>query len=364
MALQWCVSTSRSEALPFGAVPSAQRFVGAVWVGDHPSGRPVQDALEALGSVGIDRRALVLRVSAPRGTEEQTLAELGLPGCQMLLAAPPPGFPGRLRPELGPCLTLELPLGPPCSTGCGPGCPCGRYRQLAYGQVVRRVRLRDGRLVPESRPTFELLLPEYAVMCALAEVRSPFALPELRPLMDGLAAAVPDFAAGRCRESEGLMVADRLSAVALLLGSGVTPGPRGRAHVTRRLLRGAAATTALAGGSPSGVTRLLSLADATVRVPLGLPRLTDHALATVEREIGAFERVLTLGHARFLDAVRTLRGPEEVPPLLVRLRSEQGLPLGLLLSWCRQHDLALSLREVAELDLTLRAGGSNEADPS
>ncbi|MER7845375.1 hypothetical protein ABTZ03_15685 [Kitasatospora sp. NPDC096077] len=341
--LAWCFDISGIEALPAALPPSAQRVVGAVHTAGQPPGRHLDDVIGALQECGVERGALAVGIvpgPAPGDGAESLLDALAAVGVRERVALDrlPPGTPRRMRPHLGPCFTLEFPVGRQCSEHCRPGCPCGRHVLLGYGQFGG----------PTGRAGFEAVLLEPAVGCALAGVRTPLELPGFRPLVDGIRAAFPELSASPRGHAAVDVIADHLCTVALLLGGGVDPGPRGPSHVVRRLVRRAATEILLAGGRPEGLVAATVLADAAVRAPLGLDPLPARPLALVRREVAALRAGLVTGRSWFLRRAAETR-PDDLPRLIWRARGERGVPIAVLLAWCEERFQPVSLRSLAAL---------------
>ncbi|MFE6049798.1 alanine--tRNA ligase-related protein [Kitasatospora sp. NPDC056446] len=365
--LAWCFDTGRLDALPAAAPPSAQRVVGAVHVGRQSCASLLDDVLTALKDCGVDRSALVAGVTAAPATATDSavllagLAAAGVPE-RTRIDRLPPGAARRLWPERGPCFTLESPVGPKCSEYCAPGCFCGRYVLLGYGQFLGRSLLPDGRTgAPPHRAAFEVVLPEYAVGCVRGGVRTPLELPAFRPLLDGIGRTFPELSEGPRGAEAARTIADHLCAAALLLGSGIAPGPRGTSYVVRRLLRRAANEAFLAGARPDGLVAATVLADAAVRTPLGLDPLPTRSLALVRRETTAFQAVLEAGRRWFLRLAAGTR-PDDLPHLLWRARRERGVPIAVLLGWCEELLLPVSVARLAALAPPLAERRSPEED--
>ncbi|MFG3225327.1 alanine--tRNA ligase-related protein [Kitasatospora sp. NPDC048194] len=374
MTLQWCVRTSRLEALPVAAVPTADRVAGALWHGRRRYVRLLGLLLEVLGTCGVDLEAVGFLVSARpedsgradgrvrnwSGDEDArlvlaALTDLGVGPRRVAFGAPPPGVPDRLAVALGPVLTVVAPTGPFCSATCDLSCPCGGHLQLAHVQFVERRRSAHGHLARRPHPVFELLVMEHAVRCAVAGTRDPAVLHG--PLTAAAGRLLPRGTDRPARSAAAVrLLTDHARTAALLLGEGLTPGARGQAHVLRRLLRRAAAEVMLAGGDPGGLGGLVGAADRATRVPLGLAPLSAVELAAVAGESAALERAVEVGRDRFRRARGGLRDPERTAAVLLRLRSEHGVPLAVSLAWCREEAVEVSLLDLAVADHELRAG--------
>jgi alanyl-tRNA synthetase len=357
---QWCVRTTRLESPPTSGSMSAQRMIGAVWLGRRPYTELLSHLLDSVEAVGLPPERASYLVPADGGQDtdslRQALGALGVPESSVVVGPQSPATPLRMHPELGPHLSVEFAVGPGCSGSCAPGCLCGRYLHLWDCQFTERSRTAAGQVVPTTRPVFELLGTEEALACALGDTTDPFALPPLRELVAGIAALLPGVSADDQRARQGLrVIADHARAAALLLGTGSVPGPRGRTYITRQLLRRAGAEMVLLGGPLAPLPDLVALAARLHRADFGFPALPGTALRLTAREADTLERLLVRGRARYLRVVQRC-SPEQLPSELLRLRSEHGVPLMLLLDWCRRDGIPVRLDRLAALDLDARRG--------
>ncbi|MFI9646317.1 alanine--tRNA ligase-related protein [Streptomyces sp. NPDC052040] len=341
--VRWSIRTHRMHAVPVAAPPSAERVLSAVWAGTRPCHVPLRDVTAALTGTGVDPGGLAFVVAAqPSETWPlyEALGQLGIPSRRI-------GFEGpsttadRTVPGGGPQLSVEFPVGPPCSGSCGPGCRCGRHRVLA--------RLRFGP-AGQVRPLLDIAVFENELLGVLDGTREPFGTPRFASLLKSVHEVLPAHGTTMAQAERVRLLVDRSFTVALLIGSGFLPGPRGRGHVVRRLLRQAGAQLVLAGVPLPQLDRLIEVADRSVRTALGFAPLTDALLAAVRRERERFAQVLARAPALLERAVTDGHGAVERARALLRLRGDHGVPLDIAMAWCREKDLAVSLRHIAGLE--------------
>nr|QHD26325.1 alanyl-tRNA synthetase [Streptomyces miharaensis] len=345
VVLQWIVNTSRVTALPPASPPSAGRVVGAVWTGARPYTAALQDVFEALRDSGAGTGGLTFLLSAQpedRNAVVRALRALGVERDRVVDGGGVAGVPPRMAPELGPRLTVRRRSDSAMYAHCGPGCPCGCHLSVAHLQFAER-RRRAGRLTALPHPLFEMIVPENVLTHRGAGPEPGVAAAGVPPLLGPLTASISAVLAEAADPAgvSSVFLADLSSAAALLLGEGVAPGPRGGPYVLRRLIRMIGSELAVRGVPPSMLREVIAVADVAYRVPLGLTPLSPGSWEHVARESRAFERVVRRGRARVLGPGLLSGSPRETARALARLRSEQGVPLGLSLRWCREEGVEL-----------------------
>lgn len=360
VVLQWILNTSRLAALPSASPPSAGRTVGAVWVGARPYAAALRDVMEALGRSGAEVEELTFLLSAE--PEDATRVRRGLLALEIardrvVHSDRLPGAPSRMDPALGPCLTLRRPSGAPLFAHCGPGCVCGCHASVAHIQFVER-RAKAGRLTAARQPLFEMVASEHGLT-------RPDGIGPSAPgggvssLLARLAADISAVTADAPTEPgpSSVFLADVSSAAVLLLGEGIAPGPRGRHHVLRRLIRTIGGELAVHGIPVPLLSQVIDAADATYRIPAGFSPLSVRSRGHVRDECAAFERVVNRGREYVMSSGLLSGGPNELARNLVRIRAELGVPLGLSLRWCREAGVEPPLASVAFEDLRTREDG-------
>ncbi|MEU2776613.1 alanine--tRNA ligase-related protein [Streptomyces sp. NPDC007162] len=342
--VRWSIGARPMGALPVAIPPSAQRVLSAVWAGPRPFHVPIEHVVEALAGAGVDTGELAFVVPVHPAASDplrRALAHLGMPGHRI-------GHDWRTVPSAkravlagGPRLSIEFPVGSRCGGTCGPGCRCGRYLALAHLQFS-----------PDSqvRSLLEVVVLESELLSAVDDTREPFGVRRFETLVRSVRDVLSVHGAHGTQAQRVRLLVDRVFTAALLIGSGFVPGPRGRSHVVRRLLRNAATELALTGVSLTRLEGLVQVADRTVRTQLGFTPLTDYLMDTVSAERERFARVLAKAPVLLENAVTPRHPPVERARALLRLRSDHGIPLSVAVAWCREHDIAVSLRQLARLD--------------
>ncbi|MEV6025919.1 alanine--tRNA ligase-related protein [Streptomyces sp. NPDC052036] len=342
--VRWSIRTRHMHAVPVATPASAQRVLSAVWAGPRAFRVPIGDVTEALAGAGVDPGGLAFVVSArppdPNPLYE-ALRQLGINARRIGFDGPSPAVPSGAVPLAGPRLSIEFPVGVPCSRTCGPGCRCGRYRALAHLRFSA---------MGQVRSLLEVAVLENGLLGALDGTRDPFGSPRFATLVKSVHEVLPVHGTTVAQAERVRLLVDRSFTVALLIGSGFAPGPRGRAHVVRRLLRHAGTQLALVGVPLARLDELVEVADRSVRTGLGFAPLTDAQLEVVRRERERFAHVLARAPALLEASVTARHPPADRAETLLRLRSQHGVPLGIAMGWCRENDLAVSLRHIARLE--------------
>ncbi|GAB2942344.1 hypothetical protein GCM10027075_48880 [Streptomyces heilongjiangensis] len=354
VVLQWVLNTSRLAHLPPASPPSVQRTVGAVWTGRRPYQEALGDVLDALRRAGVPPGELTFLIRAePQDGPPVTAAlrGLGVPPGSIARGPRPPDAPQRMEPELGPCLTVRRRSRDVVFGHCDGHCPCGCHLSVAHIQFVERRRT-AGRVTPLRRPLFEVIVSEHALTHPAAPdgppVRGGRRTP-VPPLLSRLTAGIADLLAlaGAAAGPSPLFLADLSSAVSLLLGEGMAPGPRGGPYVLRRLIRMIGTELAVHGLPPALLTSVIATTEFAYRAPLGFPELSASSWVHMARERDAFLRALVRGRTLLLRSGALSERPGEAARQLTRLWSERGVPLALSLRWCREAGVEPSLPHLA-----------------
>ncbi len=341
--VRWSIGARHIHAVPVGIPPSAQRVLSAVWAGPRPFHVPIEEVAKALAGAGVDARGLAFVVSASPSDADPLHQALGRLGVEPRQIGSDVRRATRKRAPLagGPRLSIEFPVGPPCSSTCGPGCRCGRYLVLA--------RLRFS-APSQVRSVLEVAVLESELLSVVDDTREPFAVRRFTRLVENVQEVLPAQGTRTAQAQRVRVLVDRSFTAALLIGSGFAPGPRGRAHVVRRLLRHAGTELALTGVSLTRLDTLVEAADRTVRTKLGFTPLSHHLLDTVREERERFARVLSKAPMLLERAMARRHHPAERARVLLQLRGDHGIPLGIATAWCQENGIAISLRHVARLE--------------
>jgi alanyl-tRNA synthetase len=317
-----------------------------VWTGARPYTKALSDLLEALREAGTSPDELTYLLSAAPGDATPTtraLLGLGIEPGRVLAGDRLPGVPLRMDPVLGPRLTLRRRSGAERFGHCDASCPCGCHVSVAHIQFVERRRTAEG-LTPVPQPLFEVVASEHGLTPRTGT------RPAVPLLLEPLVTSIETLLAGPTGPHP-VFLADLASAAALLLGEGMVPGPRGGPYVVRKLLRTICTELATHGLPVTLLTPVITAAEVSYRVPLGLPQLPEKCWEYVAGECVAFERILRRGRRRVRGTGPSSERPHDTAQELIRLRSEWGVPLGVSLRWYREAGMDPSLVSLALADL-------------
>ncbi|WP_438306836.1 alanine--tRNA ligase-related protein (plasmid) [Streptomyces sp. HUAS TT11] len=346
--LRWSIGTRSLHAVPTVRA-TAQRVLSAAWTGHRPLHVSLRGVTRAVAGTGLRESELAFVVRASPAVSDDVRGALDRLGVEAQRIGSDRQFAsaGRTTMGNGPDLSLEFPVGLPCGSLCGPGCRCGRYLVLAQFHCMTSYR---------TSPLLRTEVFESGLQCALEDTREHFGVRRFAELVEAVRAVLRAHGTRTAQAQRVRLLVDRTFTAALLLGSGFMPGPRGRAHVVRSLLRQAETELVLSGVPLDRIEGLVVAADRTVRAGLGLPALTDDTLGAVHQEHERFARVLAGAPALLTSAVTRFHQPSDRARALLRLRNTHGVPLAVATAWCREHDVAVSVHHVARLDWNHKAG--------
>lgn len=342
--LRWSIEARQVHSVPAAMPPSAQRVLSAVWAGARPFHVPIAEMASALAQAGVDSNDLAFVVSTRPSDADplhQALGHLGVGANRIGFDWYSVATMKRAMLTAGQQLSIEFPVGAPCSSSCGPGCRCGRYLVLA--------RLQFSRASP-VRSLLEVAVLESELLSVLDDTREPFGVRRFATLVKSVHEVLASRDTRTAHDQRVRVLVDRAFTVALLIGSGFLPGPRGHAHVVRRLLRQAGTELVLTGASLTQLKSLVQVADESVRAQLGFTPLSDYLLETVKEEQDRFSRVLARAPILLENVMARHQHPLDRAHFLLRLRSERGVPLAIAMAWCQENDFTISLKQLARLD--------------
>jgi alanyl-tRNA synthetase len=324
LGLQWCVRLNSLDAVGASQFLTSFCMLSTVAVGTVERTAEIERFLVFASRLGLDAADLVFGVADGSGdvpADEPSIAalhHLGVPADRIV------GLPLDRVAPFGP----DGPVGtevfvyrvrpiPPCGDGCGPVCGCGRLYHFWNLEILEH----DGRTVADCAGSLERLL---AATSASGDVYATPALASIAAAEGGTTARV---------------VADHCRTVALLLGSGIRPGPRGAAHVVRRLCRRAATAALVDGRAPD--RQLPAATRAALHLYRGFPGfpvdLADEAAAAmVEAEVQGLLAAVERGRARQRRVVRS-RGSQALDgALAAELHQTYGVPPALSERWLQE----------------------------
>ncbi|WP_406376167.1 hypothetical protein OG788_42040 [Streptomyces sp. NBC_00647] len=343
---QWCVHPHGIN--PFGPrTPGSVECVTAVAFsrecGDQ---RIFGDVLGMLRAAGVDAAGIVGVVEGDEaGSDRATGIAKSLAACGVpVVVRESDGSDGG-----GPVLVrLLCDLGADCSPDCSPSCLCGRLLPLADLDLTRRHQDRLG-----------LLVRVESVAAAVRAGGATTGFPDMAELRE--------WVAGRLGADAADAAAHAARSLALLLGLGVVPGPRGAGHVVRRLVTDQL-TRLFAGQVPLDflddvVCRAAELFGGVAGFPFCDAPLLRRRL---HAERVRFGRAVGKVRQRYVRTVLHRPPGDDAARALAVLMAEHGAPLGLLVMWLADDGIAVPSRELARLTLgersSERGAGRPESD--
>ncbi len=251
-----------------------------------------------------------------------------------------------------------------CRLGCGPGCRCGRFIEIANVLFIRWVYDEvTGDLSPLVTPFDETVIGVERIETALQETFSVFESEDLRFLVD----AVGSFCDAAPRQLDTnikneWVIADHLRALLFLAADGAPPpGKGGRAGIIRKMIRTVLTHRRLLNiHHPFFLTELVDLL--LHHYGLRHPHLAhgrERLLEYLTLESARFERALASGYRHLerlisASAARTLKGEDAV-----ELVKRRGVPLALLEIELSRHRVQL---DPAEFQVAYRCWEQAEAE--
>jgi dTDP-4-amino-4,6-dideoxygalactose transaminase len=208
----------------------------------------------------------------------------------------------------------------------------------------------DGRYLPSRMPVTDCAGSLEWLSCALApaphgRARVPKlpAIGAIAELLDKLPAVGP-----RASAADLVMLADHGRTVALLLGSGLAPGPRGHGHLLRRLIRRMLATLE---ADAAMLAPLVHAAAAPDAGQFGFPAMPDTRTLRdqLADEVAAFDAMITRGRQAYRTAHARARTPDGLTDSVFRIKAGLGVPLPILLAWCQADGQELPADRIAQM---------------
>ncbi|MFG3225333.1 alanine--tRNA ligase-related protein [Kitasatospora sp. NPDC048194] len=357
VGLQWCVRTNRLEAAGAGGIQTAFAMVSDVRRGRIERIRYFEELLTAFQAIGLDPRRLgflTARDSAGRPLDDAThraLTRLGIPADRLAtrphrMSAPFPGGP------FGPNVFVLVDHGSAqvphrgCTPGCTPDCTCGRWFHFWNCEFLDLQLDGAGRHEPADRPLVDSAGGSERLACAVLGRPDAYTLPALASVHAHVTTMARGDTAGTDTAALLRRVTDHARTAALLLGTGVVPGGKRHGHVLRRILRRAFVAAELLGAAPHRMVGLVALAAAAHRGWPGFPPVPDHRLAMVGAESEAFAALLANGRRAYRDLTHGAAGL--TAETVFRLKAERGIPLEIVLEWCRRDGRSVELPDITE----------------
>ncbi|MFG2133978.1 alanine--tRNA ligase-related protein [Streptomyces sp. NPDC048751] len=353
VGLQWCVRTNRTETPARPGVFTSFAMVSHVSRGPVERERYFEGLFGAFQAVGLasDRLAFIASTDESgrlRDTASvDALTRMGFPAQRIgsaarRFAAPLAGGP------FGPNLLVLADNGVPCGPGCSSTCSCGRWFHFWNCEFLDLSQEGPGPAASAQDPLVDSAGGADRLAAAVLGLSDIYQLPTLRSLYAQVVAVCEGDRSHDAATAQGLLrqVADHVRTVALIVGAGVSPGPKRQGHVLRRLLRRAFLGLELLGSSPHRLVGPVAMAAAAYRRWRGFPGLVDSALDLVRAEAESFGALVTAGRREYENLTRD--GSAISAESLFRLKSERGIPVELVCAWAS--------RDGTELDASGMAG--------
>ncbi|MET9406137.1 hypothetical protein ABZX90_10240 [Streptomyces sp. NPDC002935] len=332
---QWCVHPHGIN--PFGPqTPGSVECVTAVaFSREHGYQRIFGDVLGMLRAAGVDAAGLVGLVEGDEaGCGRATGIAKSLAACGVPVVVRESGGPEGGGPVL---VRLLYDLGADCSPDCSPGCLCGRLLPLAELDLTHR-----------HQGCLGLLVRAEGVAAAARAGGGATGFPDMAELRE--------WVAGRLGDDAADAAAHAARSLALLLGLGVVPGPRGAGHVVRRLVT-AQFTRLITGHVPLDflddmVCRAAEVFGGVAGFPVCDAPLSRRRL---HAERVRFGRAVGRARQRYVRTVLHRPPGDDAARALAVLMSEHGAPLGLLVTWLADDGIVVPSRELARWTLGERS---------
>jgi alanyl-tRNA synthetase len=272
------------------------------------------------------------------------LRELGVDASHVTSAPRRWAYPFKPHGTAGPELFVLFDrTGAPCGAGCGPSCGCGRYVHFWNLEFLEHRRLADGTVEPSPMPFVDSAGSLEWVTCAATRAPDSYQAPPLARVSAAVREAVGT--GGPVPEARVRIVADHARTIALLVASGIEPGPRAHGHVLRRLIRRTLAVLHASGADSAVLSRIVRIAAEENRVHPGFPA-APRPDAHLEKEAAGFVDHLRNVRRRFdrRAAARPLR-PDDV----FDMHATYGVPWETLEEWLSEAGIDVDRASLAAL---------------
>ena len=355
---QWCVRANRLDDIGTSMALTSFCMISAVRLGARSRRETLEELMAALEECGIPLSRLAFITTAPaagRLSDEEsadTLAAMGVSSDRIAARAHRWAQPFRPCGPTGPNLFVLAEIGPPCSARCSPLCRCGRFLHFWNCEFLDYARLPDGTLQRAPRPVADSAGSLEWLACAVAGEPGITGAEPLRRAADAVLALVaraapgPDVAA-----AELTKLVDHGRTVALLLASGLEPGSRAHAHVLRRLVRRMLTTLVALGAEPALLSPVILAASEASADQYGFPGVLDvrDRVRRLDDEVAGFTAAVARGRREYARACERAGTAADLAEALFRIKAERGVPLPVLLGWCRADGREVCGERIATL---------------
>ena len=366
---QWCVRANRLDDIGTSMALTSFCMISAVRLGARPRRVALEELMTALEGCGIPLSRLAFITTMPTtalpSDEESasTLAALGISPDRITSRAQRWAQPFRPYGPTGPNLFILAETGPPCSANCSPLCRCGRFVHFWNCEFLDYMRLSDNTLQPAPTPVVDSAGSLEWLACAVAGKLDVRAAEPLRRAADAVLAlvarAAPEF---DIADAELTKLVDHGRTVALLLASGLEPGSRAHGHVLRRLVRRMLTTLVALTVEPTLLTPVIVAASQASAGQYGFPGSLDvrARVSRLDGEVAGFRVAVARGRREYAKARERADTAADLAEALFRIKAEQGVPLPVLLAWCRADDRPVCDERIATLLADERAVSRQE----
>lgn len=348
---QWCVRTNRLDQP--GSLTSFC-MVSAVRVGRRRRLDTLAEVSSALADCGIPIARLAFVATSADGDRPAdnesiaALARLGVPADRITTWSRKWAQPFRPSGPTGPNLFVLYESTALSGPGSGSGSMGGRFQHFWNVELLDYVREADGSLRAAETPITDTAGSVEFFARALAGEADALSVEPLRT------------AAERVRAVTGVadpLLVDHGRTSALLLGSGVLPGARAHGHVLRRLLRRMCATLVTLGADLDLLPVVILASSTSSAGRHGFPKaaVIEETLTGLDRELAAFRTVLHRGRRRYQALRGQARDPADLAELLFSIKTDLGVPLDVLTSWCAADGRQPSAGVIAALTAVERS---------
>jgi alanyl-tRNA synthetase len=274
------------------------------------------------------------------------LDQLGVPSSRIVSAARKWAHPFKPDGPAGPELFVLFDrTGAACQAGCGPSCACGRYVHFWNLEFLENRRLANGTVERAPMPFTDSAGSLEWVTCAVTRAADTYHAPPL----EGIVAALGNelVSATRSPSEERIrIVADHARTIALLLASGIEPGPRAHGHVLRRLIRRALAILKGCGTDPALLAHIVRRAAEGNQEQPGFPA-ASWPNASLDEETRRFADQLRRMRHRFDRLCAGGRGVAAGE--VFEMHATHGVPWEALEDWLEDAGIAMDRASLAAL---------------
>ncbi|HEX3150059.1 MAG TPA: alanine--tRNA ligase-related protein [Gemmataceae bacterium] len=337
IGVQWCVRMNSLDRIGKTNFLTGFCMLSILTRGKQPREQAISRWLTVLTEhwgLPLDRLGFVATGTGPLAPEDtaslDALGRLGIKPDHVAVRPRKWVFPFKPDGPTGPELFVLVDhRGSVCGPGCGPLCACGRYLHFWNLEFLDHRRLpasQGSEAVPADEPYLDSAGSLEWAAAAVSGSTDVYAA--------ALADIVELWRAEIAVKEAAQLLADHTRTLALLLGSGVLPGPRRHGHVVRRLVRRALALLLRHDRSPSALGRAIrTVGDAYQYHPGFTPPRADTE-EIIDREAEALMALISVTRRRF---ERLLNGGKELSPVaLFELHAVHGLPWELVELWVKQ----------------------------